>query len=61
MGLNTQANQNLCMAIELQIKEDEFVCANQVGHWILHAELIKLRVDGADKGLVLTRNNIKII
>ena len=40
MRQNAQANQNLCMAIRLQLKEDEFVPANQVGDWILCAELI---------------------
>merc|ERR1712028_52822 len=59
MGQNAQANQNLCMAIGLQLKEDTFVRANQVGDWILRAELIELRVDGADKALVLTKKNIK--
>merc|ERR1712238_639640 len=48
MGRNAQANQNLCMAIGLQLNEDTFVRANQVGDWILRAELIELRVDGAD-------------
>merc|ERR1712238_41734 len=46
MGWNAQANQNLCMAIGLQLNEDTFVRANQVGDWILRAELIELRVDG---------------
>ena len=59
MGRNTQANQNLCMAIGLQLNEDKFVRANQVGDWILRAELIELRVDGTDKALVLTKKNIK--
>merc|ERR1712085_155479 len=58
MGRNAQANQNLCMAIGLQLNEDKFVRANQVGDWILRAELIELRVDGADKALVLTEKNI---
>merc|ERR1712028_91262 len=58
MGQNAQANQNLCMAIGLQLNEDTFVRANQVGDWILRAELIELRVDGADKALVLTEKNI---
>ena len=59
MGRNAQANQNLCMAIGLQLNEDTFVHANQVGDWILRAELIELRVDGTDKALVLTKKNIK--
>ena len=59
MGRNAQANQNLCMAIGLQLKEDEFVPANQVGDWILCAELIELCVDDADNAIVLTKNNIK--
>ena len=59
MGRNAQANQNLCMVIGLQLKEDEFVPANQVGDWILCAELIELRVDDADNAIVLTKNNIK--
>jgi len=58
MGRNAQANQNLCMAIGLQLNEDKFVRANQVGDWILRAELIELRVDGSDKALVLTEKNI---
>merc|ERR1719162_1830425 len=59
MGRNAQANQNLCMAIGLQLNGDTFVRANQIGDWILRAELIELRVDGADKALVLTKKNIK--
>merc|ERR1712238_290135 len=59
MGRNAQANQNLCMGIGLQLNEDNFVRANQVGDWILRAELIELRVDGTDKALVLTKKNIK--
>ena len=59
MGRNAQANQNLCMAIGLQLKEDEFVPANQVGDRILCAELIELRVDDADNAIVLTKNKIK--
>merc|ERR1712194_593914 len=59
MGRNAQANQNLCMAIGLQLNEDKYVRANQVGDWILCAELIELRVDCTDKALVLTKMNIK--
>ena len=44
MGWNAQANQNLCMAIGLQLNEDIFVCANQVGDWVLRAEFIDLSV-----------------
>merc|ERR1711865_972875 len=47
------------MAIGLQLNEDTFVSANQVGDWILHADIIELRVDGTDKALVLTKKNIK--
>merc|ERR1719157_498196 len=59
MGRNAQANQNLCMAIGLQLNGDTFVRANQIGDWILRAELIELRVDGTDTALVLTKKNIK--
>merc|ERR1712194_815865 len=59
MGRNAQVNQNLCMAIGLQLNEDTFVRANQVGDWILRADIIELRVDGTDKALVLTKKNIK--
>ena len=59
MGRNAQANQNLCMVTGLQLERNTFTRANQVGDWILCAELIELRVDGADKGLVLTKKNIK--
>ena len=61
MRWNAQANQNWCMAIGLQLEEDKFVPANQVGDWILCAELIELCVDGADNAVVLTKNNIKKI
>merc|ERR1712194_523812 len=53
MGRNALANQNLCMAIGLQLKEETFVRANQVGDWVLRAERIELRVDGTDKAVVL--------
>merc|ERR1712238_497649 len=59
MGQNALANQNLCMAIGLQAKENTFARANQVGDWILRAERIDLRVDGTDKVVVLTKKNIK--
>merc|ERR1712238_599323 len=55
MGQNALANQNLCMAIGLQAKENTFARANQVGDWILRAERIDLRVDGTDKVVVLTK------
>merc|ERR1712194_258740 len=58
MGRNALANQNLCMAIGLQLKEDKFVRANQVGDWILRAERIELHVYGTDKAIVLTKKNI---
>merc|ERR1712194_147614 len=59
MGRNAQVNQNLCMAIGLQLNEDTFDRANQDGDWILYADIIELRVDGTDKALVLTKKNIK--
>merc|ERR1712194_269238 len=60
MGLNALANQDLCMAIGLQLKTNNFVRANQVGDWVLRAERIELRVGaGADDALVLTKKNIK--
>merc|ERR1712194_717298 len=59
MGRNALANQNLCMAIGLQLKGNKFARANQVGDWILRAERIELRVDGTDKAIVLTKKNIK--
>merc|ERR1719148_285805 len=60
MGQNAQANQNLCMAIGVQLNEDKFVRANQVGDWVLRAELIELRVGaGVDNTLVLTKKNLK--
>ena len=59
MELSTKANQNLCIAIWLQLKEDKFVYANQVSDWVLCSKLIELRVDGADNTVVLTKKNIK--
>ena len=59
MGQNALANQNLGMAIGLQLKKDKFVHANQVGDWVLRAERIELRVAGTDKAFVLTKKNIK--
>merc|ERR1712161_133948 len=60
MGRNALANQDLCMAIDLQLDTDKFVRANQVGDWVLRAERIELRVGvGADDALVLTKKNIK--
>jgi len=60
MGLNALANQDLCMAIGLQLDTDKFVRANQRGDWILRAERIELRVGaGEDDALVLTKKNIK--
>jgi len=60
MGLNALANQDLCMAIGLQLNTDKFVRANQRGDWVLRAERIELRVGaGADEVLVLTKKNIK--
>merc|ERR1711865_1199175 len=60
MGQNALANQNLCMAIGLQLNADKFVRVNQVGYWVLRAERIELRVGaGADDALVLTEQNIK--
>merc|ERR1712161_86364 len=56
MGKNAIANQNLCMAIGLQLNTDKFVRANQIGDWVLRAELIELRVGaGVDNTLVLTK------
>merc|ERR1712161_131564 len=60
MGQNALANQNLCMAIGLQVDKKKFVRANQIGGWVLRAERIELRVGvGADDALVLTKKNIK--
>merc|ERR1712161_119060 len=60
MGQNALANQDLCMAIGLQVEKKKFVRANQVGYWVLRAERIELRVGvGADDALVLTKKNIK--
>merc|ERR1712085_82457 len=60
MGLNALANQDLCMAIGLQLKTNNFVRANQRSDWILRAERIELRVGaGEDDALVLTEKNIK--
>ena len=60
MGWNALANQDLCMAIGLQLNENKFVRANQVGYWVLRAERIELRVGaGVDDTLVLTKKNIK--
>merc|ERR1712238_470178 len=60
MGQNALANQDLCMAIGLQVDKKKFVRANQVGYWVLRAERIELQA-GAGKGdtLVLTKKNIK--
>merc|ERR1712194_11305 len=60
MGWNALANQDLCMAIGLQVDKKKFVRANQVGYWVLRAERIELRVGtGKDGTLVLTKKNIK--
>ena len=60
MGLNALANQDLCMAIGLQLNPEKFVRANQRSDWILRAERIELRVGaGEDDALVLTKQNIK--
>merc|ERR1712238_52271 len=54
------ANQDLCMAIGLQVDKKKFVRANQVGYWVLRAERIELRAGiGADDALVLTKKNMK--
>merc|ERR1712238_288116 len=60
MGQNALANQDLSIAIGLQVDKKNFVRANQVGYWVLRAERIELRVGvGADDALVLTKKNIK--
>merc|ERR1712161_153091 len=60
MGLNALANQDLCMAIGLQLNPEKFVRANQRSDWILRAERIELRVGaGEDDALVLTKKNFK--
>merc|ERR1712085_130210 len=60
MGWNALANQDLCMAIGLQVDKKKFVRANQVGYWVLRAERIELRVGtGKDDTLVLNKKNIK--
>merc|ERR1712238_542355 len=60
MGQNALANQDLCMAIGLQVEKKKFVRANQVGYWVLRAERIELRAGaGKDDTLVLTKKNIK--
>merc|ERR1712238_365790 len=60
MGQNALANQDLSIAIGLQVDKKNFVRANQVGYWVLRAERIELRVGvGADDALVLTKTNIK--
>ena len=46
------------MVIDLQFDTDKFVHANQVGDWVLYAELIELHVAaGVDNTLVLTKKN----
>merc|ERR1712161_122190 len=60
MGLNALANQDLCMAIGLQLNPAKFVRANQRSDWVLRAERIELRVGaGQDDALVLTKKNFK--
>merc|ERR1711935_587120 len=61
MGWNALANQDLCMAIGLQVDKKKFVRANQVGYWVLRAERIELRVGTGkdDNTLVLNKKNIK--
>merc|ERR1712238_290500 len=60
MGQNALANQDLCMAIGLQVNKKKFVRANQVGYWVLRAERIELRAGaGKEDTLVLTKKNIK--
>ena len=60
MGRNALANQDLCMAIGLQLNKDKFVRTNQVGYSVLCAERIELRVGaGADDTLVLAEKNIE--
>merc|ERR1711865_1314058 len=60
MGQNALANQDLCMAIGLQVNKKKFGRANQVGYWVLRAERIELRAGaGKDGTLVLTKKNTK--
>merc|ERR1712161_152237 len=60
MGQNALANQDLCMAIGLQVNAKKSVRANQVGYWVLRAERIELRAGaGKEDTLVLTKKNIK--
>ena len=56
MERNAQANQNLCMAIWLQLNEDNFICTKHVGNWVFGAEVIELCVgSGVDETLVLSK------
>merc|ERR1712194_1002994 len=60
MGIKESCHRKLCYHNGTErTSKTKFVRANQVGDWILRAELIELRVDGTDKAVVLTKKNIK--